>query len=122
MIVESHYAIAIDKLSNWLKNLAPDFKPKPIVCCKSDIYCALRKLRVIIRNSDWFFSLFAPVVIGRSYYGGGDSYKQILTKNEVRQCMPVSYVFKVFLDLVLREGVIFNTGPMISLCPSPHGL
>ena len=62
------------------KNLAPDFQPKSIVCCKSDIYCAWRKLRVIIRNSDWFFSLFAPVVIGRSYYGGGDSYKQILTK------------------------------------------
>lgn len=80
MIVESHYAIAIDKLSNWLKNLAPDFQPKSIVCCKSDVYCAWRKLRVIIRNSDWFFSLFAPVVIGRSYYGGGDSYKQILTK------------------------------------------
>ena len=97
MIVESHYAIAIDKLGNWLKNLAPDFQPKSIVCCKSDVYCALRKLRVIVRNSDWFFSLFAPVVIGRSYCGGGDSYKQILTKRyEVRQCMPVSYVFKVF--------------------------
>ena len=33
---------------------------------------ALRKLslQVAARNSDWFIALFAPVVIGRSYYFG----------------------------------------------------
>ena len=30
----------------------------------------MSKLRVIARNADWFVALFAPVVIGPSYYFG----------------------------------------------------
>ena len=64
--------IAIDTLSDWLKNLAPDFQPtrRKIKTNRSystrDFSCALGKLHVIARNCDWFIALFAPVVIGRS--------------------------------------------------------
>ena len=38
MTVESHYAIMIAILSDWLKNLAPVFqsKPEPIASCTRD--------------------------------------------------------------------------------------
>ena len=46
-------------------------KPKPMGPCTRDFSRALRKLsQVAVRNSDWFIALFAPVVIGRSYYFG----------------------------------------------------
>ena len=35
-----------------------------------DFSCALDKLQVITRNSDWFIVLFAHVLIGRSDYFG----------------------------------------------------
>ena len=38
-------------------------KPKAI-----DFSRVLSKLQVIVRNSDWFIALFAPVLIGSSYY------------------------------------------------------
>ena len=80
MTVENNSAIAIDTLSDWLKNLEPVFqpmktslgklgfaaKPKPIAPCTRDFSCALNKLHVIARNSDWSITLSAPAVIGRS--------------------------------------------------------
>ena len=41
-------------------------KPKPIAPCTRDFSRALSELQVIARNCDWFISLAAPVVIGRS--------------------------------------------------------
>ena len=41
-------------------------KPKPIAPCTRDISHALSELQVIARNCDWFITLSAPVVIGRS--------------------------------------------------------
>lgn len=49
---------------------------------------------------------------GQSYYRGGDSYKQILTKR-IWGKTAGSYVFKVFLDLALRDGVTFC---VLSMC------
>ena len=36
--------------------------PNPIAPCTLDFSRALSRLQVIVRNSDWFISLFAPVV------------------------------------------------------------
>ena len=35
-----------------------------------NIFTVLSELQVIARNSDWFITLFAPVVIRQSYYFG----------------------------------------------------
>ena len=61
--------LAID----WLKIPCKFFnqrvtKPKPNEPCTRDFSLAWSKLQVIARNSDWFISLFAPVVIGGSNY------------------------------------------------------
>ena len=45
-------------------------KPRPFASCTRDFSRVLSKLQVISRNSDWFISLFALVVIGRSNYSG----------------------------------------------------
>ena len=71
MTVESNYVIAIARLSDWLKRLAPVFQPmrsktKPIAPCTRDFSRASSELQVIARNCDWFISLPAPIVIGRS--------------------------------------------------------
>ena len=73
MAVENNYAIVIAKLSDWSKFFNQwEAKPKSIAPCTRDFSCALSKLLLIARNSDWFIALFAPVVIGRSnYYGFG---------------------------------------------------
>ena len=44
-----------------------------MVLCMGNFSCALSKLQVISRNSDWFIAQFVPVVIGRSnnYIGFG---------------------------------------------------
>jgi len=60
-------------ISDWLKSLAPVFQPmrsksKSIAPCTRDYSRALSKLQVIARNSDWFITLFAPVVIGLNDY------------------------------------------------------
>ena len=60
-------------ISDWLKSVAPVFQPmrskaKPIAPCARDYALALSKLQVIVRNSDWFITLFAPVVIGLNDY------------------------------------------------------
>ena len=81
MTVESNYAIAIATLSDWLKNIAPIFqsmrsktKIKINRSLEARLSRASSKLQVIVRNSDWFIALFAPVVIGWSdYYGIGFS-------------------------------------------------
>ena len=67
MTVESNYAIAITTVSDWQKNVAPVFqpKPKPIAPCARDISRALSNLQVIARNCDWLIAPFVPVVIGR---------------------------------------------------------
>ena len=75
MAVESNYAIAIAKFSDWLENLAPLFQPmrsktKPIAPCTNEFSRALSKLQVTAGNSDWFTALFASVVTGR-----GDSFE-----------------------------------------------
>jgi len=80
--VESHYEIAIARLSDWLKRLAPVFqpmksKPKPIAPCTRDVSLASSELEVIARNCDWFIALPTPVVIGRSnYFGFGFVFRQ----------------------------------------------
>ena len=61
MTVESNYAVVIATLSDWFKNLVPVFQP---MRSKTNSSRALSKLHVIARNSDWFFALCAPVVIG----------------------------------------------------------
>ena len=75
MTVESNYVIAIDKLSDWLKNTRASFstnekqnrpKPKPIAPCTRNFSRPWSGLQVIARNCDWFIALPAPVVIGRS--------------------------------------------------------
>ena len=60
-------------VSDWLKNVHPVFQPmRSKVKTNRILYArfsrALNKLHVIARNSDWFITLFAPVVIGRSNY------------------------------------------------------
>lgn len=52
MTVENNYAIAIDTLKDWLKNLVPVFQP-------------LRRKTKTNRNL-YFIALFILVVIGRS--------------------------------------------------------
>ena len=78
MTIESNYAIAIAKLSDWLINLALPSVFQPIRgktksngnLCARFFPLLEQKLQVIARNSDWFIALFAPVVIGRSNYFG----------------------------------------------------
>ena len=41
-------------------------KPKQTAPCTRDFSRATSELQVIARNCDWFITLFAPVVIGRS--------------------------------------------------------
>lgn len=43
---------------------------KPITTCAHNLSNTLRKLQVIARNSHWFITLFALVVIGQSYHFG----------------------------------------------------
>ena len=45
-------------------------KPKRIALCTRDFFGALSKLDLNARNSDWFTTLFTPVVIGWSEYFG----------------------------------------------------
>ena len=71
MTIESNYAIAIAKLSDLLKRLAPVFQPmrsktKTIARCTSDLSHTSSELHVIARNCDWFIAMPVPVVIGRS--------------------------------------------------------
>ena len=71
MTVENNYAIAIAKLTDWLKNFAPMFHPmRRKTRTNHTITCDLSKLRAIARNSDCLIALFAPVIIGRSIYSG----------------------------------------------------
>ena len=72
MTVESNYMIAIAKLSDWLKRLAPVFQLMRIktktnsALCTRDFSRASSELQVIARNCDRVIALFVPVVIGRS--------------------------------------------------------
>ena len=50
-------------LRDYLENIAPKAKPKPIGPSTHDFSRALSRLPVIATNSDWFIALFAPVVI-----------------------------------------------------------
>ena len=71
MTGESNDVIAIYTLSGCLKSLAAFFQPitsKTNRILARDFFRALKKLEIIARNSDRFIVLFAPVVIGRSYY------------------------------------------------------
>ena len=67
MIIESNFAIAIARHTDWLKDLALVFQPmrkkKTIAPWTRDFHYVLSKLRVTARNSDWFIALFAPVVV-----------------------------------------------------------
>ena len=58
MTVESNYVIAIATLRDWLKRLAPVFQPMRIK--------TKTELQIIATNCDWFITLPAPIVIGRS--------------------------------------------------------
>ena len=62
-------------LSDRLKNIAPVFQPmrsttKTNRTLLARFFRASSKLQVIARNSAWFTTLFAPVMIGQSAYGG----------------------------------------------------
>ena len=67
MTVKSNKATVTATLSDWLKNLSPVFstnekqKPKPIALCNTWFFSrSLRKVQVIVRNSDWFIALLEP--------------------------------------------------------------
>ena len=70
MTVESNYVISIATLSDWLKRLVPVFQSMRSKTKTNRAMYALffpRFKRVIIaRNCEWFNTLSAPVVIGRS--------------------------------------------------------
>ena len=74
MTVESNNVIAIDTLSDWFKRLAPVFQfptnekqnQNQSHHVRVIFFRTLSELHVIARNCDWFISLAAPVVIGRS--------------------------------------------------------
>ena len=69
MTVESNNTIAIATLySEWFQILTPVYQP--IVTCTCNFSCALSKLHGIAMGLDWFAVLFAPAVIGRSYFFG----------------------------------------------------
>ena len=76
MTVESNYAIPIATLSDLLKtNLAPVFqRTRSSTKTNSTLYARFFSLfgqvtvHCIARNSDWFITLFASVVIGQSNY------------------------------------------------------
>ena len=76
MTVESNYAIAITKLSDWFKNLAPVYQPvrrkkkNQSRLARAIFPRALSKLHEIARNLDWFIGLLAPAVIGGSNHFG----------------------------------------------------
>lgn len=64
----------------------------PTALYSRDISCALRKLRLIARNSDWFIPLFAaPVVIGWINYFG------------VRFCTVIEKVLYVVIPNVIPK-------------------
>ena len=65
MIVESNYVIAIATDSRHFSNQW-EAKPKAIATCTRDFSYTLSDLQVIARNSDFFITLSAPVVIGFS--------------------------------------------------------
>ena len=77
MTAESNNAITIVTSCDWLKSLAPVFHWKTGWSNEKQnqnqshhvlpiFLVALSKLKVNVRNSDWFIALFAPVVIGLS--------------------------------------------------------
>ena len=59
-----------------LKILAPVFQPLKSKTknngtpCAHDFCCSLSKLQIIVKISDWFMVLFAPVVILQGNYFG----------------------------------------------------
>ena len=62
-------------LCDWLEKLRhflnqSEVKPKPLVTCSPAFSRALRRLQVFATSSDWFITLFAPVLIGQNdlYY------------------------------------------------------
>ena len=66
---ESIYVIAIATVSDWAKNLSPDFQPMRSKTKTHRFFSrALSKVHVTARNSDWFTALCAPLVIGRNNY------------------------------------------------------
>ena len=80
MTVQSNYSITIAMLSDWLSNLSRFFqslrtKTKSNRTLYARFFPRFKpKLQVIARNSDWFFALLAPVLIGRrNYFGIGFS-------------------------------------------------
>ena len=72
MTVESNHRI-FDAL--WLK--ISHLVPKQ---CTRDFSRPLNKLHAIVRNSDWFIGLFAPVVSGRCKYFGID-FSTVISKS-----------------------------------------
>ena len=69
MTVESNFVIA--NITLGLKESRQFFnqlesKSKPIAPCTRDFSRASSELQVIARNCNWFITLPAPVVIGRS--------------------------------------------------------
>ena len=74
-MTDEKYSIA--SLNDWLKKTSASFfnqreaKLKTITPCEQDFFPPFEQVKgtVIVRNSDWFIALFAPVVIGwRNYF------------------------------------------------------
>ena len=55
-------------MNQWLRFNRWEAKTNRTLYSYSWFFPLLRKWQVIARNSDWFVTLFAPVVIGRSVY------------------------------------------------------
>ena len=55
-------------MNQWLRFYRWEAKTNRTLFSYSWFFPLLRKWQVIARNSDWFVTLFAPVVIGRSVY------------------------------------------------------
>ena len=80
MSVENNYTIAIDTPIDWPKNLAPVFstneeqnQKQSQLVSRRNFSCALSRLQVIARNSDWFIGCFASVFDWPGYFGFGSS-------------------------------------------------
>ena len=77
----------IAMLIDWLNNLSPiqpmksKTKTDNMEACACYFSFALSKFCLIARNSDWFITLFAPVVINQSnnnYYYFGISFSTVI--------------------------------------------
>ena len=67
MTVEGNYTTGIATLSDWLNKFTPVFPSVGSKApCARDFSRTLSNLQVMARISNWFITLFTPVMISRS--------------------------------------------------------